>query len=133
MWHNDDFKVKDVNQVKGLFSKRKFKTGEVVCLIEGEEIDKPNRYSVQVSSNKHINVREPAMYINHDCFANIKLFESSFIAIKDIAIDEEIVFNYLATEDVLAEPFECFKCGQKVFGKKHAEKHPCILLTTETP
>lgn len=128
-WENEFFEVKSINKVKGLFAKVDFSIGEQVCLIEGETISAPNRYSVQVSKTEHVNVKEPVMYINHNCDANLRLSGYVFIATKNIKIGDELVFNYLDSEDVLAEPFKCFRCHQNVKGKSFVEEFPCKLLT----
>lgn len=125
----DGLVIQEVNGFKGLYATRQFKKGEVVCLVEGEEISDANRYSVQVSKNIHVNVKEPVMYINHNCSGNIELVGRKFIAIQEIKPYDEISFNYLITEDILAESFECSRCGQIVKGKNYIFDLPCKLST----
>lgn len=128
IWKSDDFKVIEKENFKSLIAERKFEKGEVVCVVEGEIIEKPNRYSVQIGPNKHINVKEPIMYINHDCDGNITLENKKFIATKSIQKGEEINFDYNSNELELSEPFKCFKCGQIVKGKLFKNKYPCLNL-----
>jgi len=117
IWQNENFVVRKENGFHSLFSKRPFQVGEVVCEVTGEEISFPNRYSVQVARNLHINVKEPVKYINHHCTGNIELKEREFLAISKIEIGDEISFNYNSTEDILAEPFNCFRCGKEIKGR----------------
>lgn len=122
VWENENFEVRIENGFHFLFSKCDFQVGEIVCPVEGEEIDKPNRYSVQVAENLHINVQEPVKYINHNCVGNIRLIGRNFIANEPINIGDEISFNYNSSEDELAEPFTCFRCGKKIKGRKFIEE-----------
>ncbi len=85
---------------------------------------------MQIGIDLHINVKEPVMFINHSCNSNIMIDGNYFIATKNIKAGEEVVFNYLGSEDVLAEPFKCSKCGLKVLGKLFIEEYPCNLSTT---
>lgn len=124
-WENETVEVVEKDGFKALIAKRDYKKGEVVCFVEGEEISVPNRYSVQVGKNLHINVKEPVMYINHQCDGNIDLLNRSFVANKNINSGEEITFDYNKTEEILAEPFTCFRCGQIVKGKNFAAQYPC--------
>jgi len=122
IWEDENFAVKEERGFHSLITKKTFQSGEEVCRVEGEEIQKPNRYSVQVTQNLHINVQEPVMYINHDCNGNIELIGRRFVAKKDISVGEEIAFDYNSTEDELAEPFTCLKTGKVIKGRKYVEE-----------
>ncbi len=124
-WENETVEVVEKDGFKALIAKRDYIKGEVVCLVEGEEISVPNRYSVQVGKNLHINVKEPVMYINHQCDGNIDLLNRTFVANRNINTGEEITFDYNKTEEILAEQFTCFRCGQIVKGKNFAAQYPC--------
>lgn len=125
------FEVKEKAGMKGLFALKSFKIGEIVCVVEGEEIDAPSRTSVQVGINQHIDVKSPIMYINHNCVSNIRLNLNRFEAIRDIQIGDEIVFNYLENEDILSNPFVCMKCGNLIKGRKLLSEFPCGLVVGE--
>lgn len=118
--------VKEINGMKGLFSKTNFQKGELVTIIEGEKIVKPTRTSLQVGINEHIDVKEPIMYINHKCDANIRLKKNTFVASRAISEGEEITFNYNDSEDVLSNPFLCRDCGQMMKGRKFEDDFPCL-------
>lgn len=126
VWEDDNFIVSKRKGFHTLISKRDFLEGEEVCKVIGEEITKPNRFSVQVDQNLHINVQEPVKYINHDCIGNIELRGMSFFAVKSIFKGDEIVFNYNSSEDELAEPFTCNKCGKLIKGRKFSEESELV-------
>lgn len=128
-WFDDEFEVREVNNVRGLFSKVDIKSGEKVFDIVGEKISVPNRYSVQIDGQTHINVKAPVKYVNHSCDPNLNLVGDHFEAKKDIKAGDEIVFDYLLSEDVLAEPFKCFACGEVLRGKKYKNEISCKLST----
>lgn len=128
-WSNSEFEVQETNGVKGLFSKKNIPAGTKVFEVVGEIIATPNKYSVQVDSETHVNVDAPIKFINHNCHANLRLEGTFFYAEKDITAGEEVVFNYLLTEAVLAEPFNCFSCGRVVKGKKYINETYCELST----
>ena len=117
--------IKEINGMKGLFASQVFEIGEVVCKIEGEKVSEPSRTSVQVGNNKHIDVKEPIMYINHRCNGNIGLKNDTFVAISKIVAGDEITFNYNESEEVLAEPFRCRDCGELLKGKCFVEELNC--------
>ena len=117
--------VKEISGMKGLFAKKKFHEDELIVKIEGKIINKPSRTSVQVGINEHIDVKEPIMFINHKCDANIRLKNNTFVAIRDIDKGEEITFNYNDSEEVLSNPFVCRDCGQMMKGKRFAIEYPC--------
>lgn len=117
--------IKEINGMKGLFATQKFDIGDVVCVIEGEVINQPSRTTLQVGSNKHVDVKEPIMYINHRCIGNIGLKNDTFVAISRIEAGDEIAFNYNETEEELAEPFYCRDCGEMMKGKRFVNELNC--------
>lgn len=120
------FSIQERQGMKGLFTNRKIFEGETIIQIVGETLEHPTRTSVQIKSGKHIDVKAPAMYINHSCSGNIELKALEFVALKDIEPGEEITFNYNENEDELAHPFKCRKCNQQVKGKNFVAKYPCL-------
>lgn len=103
----------------GVFSLMSFKAGDTLFKMKGELLKSPTRTSVQIGDHLHIE-DEIAGFINHSCAPNAKIDKHmhSFVALKDIAVDEEIVFDYNANEDMLASPFVCECCNRKITGKK---------------
>ena len=98
---------------KGLFSKRLFKKGEVVFKLEGAITRYPTQYSIEVGSDEHI-TDGVGQYLNHSCEPNteIERAKREVRAKRDIAVGEELTFDYNANETEMAYPFEC-KCGSK--------------------
>ena len=77
------------------------------------EIAKPDKYSLQVSEEKHIYIK-PAIfaYINHSCNPNIFVDTDNFqlVCLRNIEIGEHITFFYPSTEWSMATAFSC-RCG----------------------
>lgn len=107
----------------GLFSNQIFKKGEVVISFINTLVNKSlaSFESVLVTNKKYLDTRwlTPEAFINHSCNPNTKLdFQpnqktSCYRAIKNIAKNEEITFNYNTTDwDSKSEAFECH-CGSK--------------------
>jgi hypothetical protein len=107
-----------------LFANSIFQKGELVTIIEGEQILQPTRTSLQVGINQHVDVKEPIKYINHNCDANITLKNNTFVATRTIEKGDEITFNYNDSEDELSDPFKCGDCGQIMKGKKFIKSYP---------
>src|SRR5215213_5158619 len=113
---------------KGLFAKRDIIAGSVIFHFKGSISRQANKYSVQLSRDKHINfppVRKPNddldyawQYLNHSCEPSgyVNAAEYCFCALRNIRKGEEITFNYLTTEDELATPFQCGCGSAKCFG-----------------
>lgn len=101
-----------------------FRRGDVVLVMEGIELDIPDRYTVQIGPELHLSpsrIPEGAhdaggcefMFTNHSCSPNIYIQNLSFIARMDIDPGDEITFDYETTEYEMAEPFQCH-CGSVV-------------------
>ncbi|MFT6717548.1 MAG: SET domain-containing protein [Saprospiraceae bacterium] len=118
-------KIGEIAGMKGLFATTPFEKGDLVIVIEGKKLPFPTRTSVQVGINEHIDVKEPIMFINHKCDANISLKKNTFVAIRGIEAGEEITFNYNDSEEVLSNPFVCKDCGQNMKGSRFIKEFPC--------
>lgn len=110
--------IKSVGDMRGLFATKTYTKGEVVLRIEGDVLSTPTRTTIQIAPNTHVDVDAPGKYINHSCNANCFVRKRELIAINDIAIGDEITFNYQENEDELAHPFICKDCGKMIEGKK---------------
>lgn len=87
--------------------------GETIAPIVGyEEVNAPSKYTVQISAHRHIDGLGLLTYLNHSCDPNVIVNTTSFavIAIRDIAMGEELSFFYPSTEWRMATPFACL-CG----------------------
>ena len=97
----------------GVFATRRIPKGSILLKMQGDLLKSPNKFSIQVDTHKHLgkgNLIDDEM--NHSCKANARIeFSDLTICAKyDIFPNEEVCINYCATEDVLAEPFNC-DCG----------------------
>lgn len=99
------------------------RAGAVVLAIEGADVERPSRYSVQVERDVHVEApgglaaqglleRHPWRFTNHSCDPNTMLSGRNLVAVRPIEAGEEITFNYNTTEYELAAPFACW-CGSK--------------------
>lgn len=109
------------NGVYRLVASESIATGEVVFRTEGDEIDRPSRFSVQIDDHLHIDLppgtdlneaadRFPWRFLNHSCAPNVRLCGRDWIALRPIAAGEEVAFDYATTEYRMATPFPC-RCG----------------------
>jgi SET domain-containing protein len=98
-------------QGRGVIATKNFKKGELVCIMQGEEIaitklrqrqaDKDVRVDdpYQVSYSRYMLLSHPYIFINHSCNPNIFGYRSRrMTAIRDIKEGEEIAYDYSAHE-----------------------------------
>lgn len=104
--------IKTENKFRSLITKQAYSKGEVICDIPTEKLfDKANRYTVQISQDKHTEVGKLSA-LNHSCDPNVILDTEHLLMIarRDIAKGEELSFFYPATEWEMDAPFICL-CG----------------------
>ena len=95
---------------------RSFATGDVVFPLEGQLVEKPSRFTIQVGASAHLNpvsdIVSPWGCLNHGCDPNVAIDVSRrvLVARRPIAAGDELRFDYNTTEWTLAEPFMC-DCG----------------------
>ena len=104
----------------GVFADRNFNNGEDIISFENTLVDRDHASSeaVQVTDDKYLDTEwlVAEAFINHSCNPNAKLDlrldrpSSAYVAIRDIAKDEEITFNYLSTEYDMVQNDGDFKC-----------------------
>ena len=93
-----------ISDGKGLFTTKKYTKNDIVHVLSGKIYDKPTRETIHIGNNKHI-YDEYGIYINHSFNPNIYVDGYNLIALCDIMVDDEIVFNYNDTEINMANPF----------------------------
>lgn len=125
---NSNIEMKLYRGYKGLYARKDTNAGSVIFPLRGRISTGGNKYSIQLSRDKHLDfplVRKPNddldyawQYVNHSCEPNgfVNAAEYSFCALRDIRRGEEITFNYLMTEHELASPFLCECQSEKCFG-----------------
>jgi uncharacterized protein len=97
------YKEVDCHLGLGVFAARVFKKGEVVLCPTGRVISYQTIYSIQFDWNCHLDPDVPAKYLNHSCDPNLGVHTRfngwpEFVALRDIARDEQITFDYAMTE-----------------------------------
>lgn len=110
--------------------------GSVIFTLVGRETRVATRYSIQVGPEMHLDsddlptdearVRDRYwMYLNHSCEPSAWIRGLSVIALRDIAPGEGVTFDYNATEQSMAEPFDCHcgtaACVGRVAGYAHLD------------
>jgi hypothetical protein len=104
--------IKTENKFRTLITKQAYKKGDVICEMPSENImDKPNRFTVQISRDKHTHVGKLAA-LNHSCDPNVILDTDKMVMVarQDIEKGAELSFFYPSTEWEMAAPFICL-CG----------------------
>lgn len=91
--------------------------GAVITPMRGDLGDRPSRYSFQVGEGLHLGKSGWAYdEMLHSCRPNTWVDltvpgERKIRALRDLAPGEELRVNYCATEEAMAEPFDC-DCGE---------------------
>jgi hypothetical protein len=103
----------------GVVAAREFAEGEEICDIdgitwkEGDGVD--DRYSLWIDDGVYFDMVDQTRYVNHSCEPNAEVYTgitddghawATLIAVKPIAIDEEIAYDY-AFPAHLAETCQC--------------------------
>ena len=104
--------IKTENKFRSLITKQAYSKGEVICEIPTEKLfDRANRYTVQISRDKHTEVGKLSA-LNHSCDPNVILDTENLLMVarRDIAKAEELSFFYPSTEWEMDAPFICL-CG----------------------
>lgn len=104
--------IKTENKFRSLITRQAYSKGEVICEIPTEKLfDKANRYTVQISQDKHTEVGKLSA-LNHSCDPNVILDTENLLMVarRDIAQGEELSFFYPSTEWEMDAPFICL-CG----------------------
>ena len=104
--------IKTENKFRSLVTKQAYNKGDVICDIPKEKVvNKPNRFTVQISRTEHTDVGKLAA-LNHSCDPNVILdtLNLKVVARRDIARGEELSFFYPSTEWEMDAPFICL-CG----------------------
>ncbi|MEZ6194582.1 MAG: SET domain-containing protein [Planctomycetota bacterium] len=100
---------------------RPFAEGEVVLRLEGREVRRPTRYTIQIDRDLHLESepgegfeaaldRRPWRFLNHSCRPVTRLVGRDLVALRPLAAWEQVTFDYNTTEVTLAAPFAC-RCG----------------------
>lgn len=141
-----DFYLKKCeNKGFGLFTRKAFKTSDVVLEMTGRLVREAKDYALQVTSDLFLDWHRASKddFINHSCDPNCQLIVDAetihstetvlVVALRDIGPNEEITFNYNTTEyDIDHMSFDC-QCGSpdcvgRVRGFKYLAKPQRLAL-----
>jgi uncharacterized protein len=113
----------DVRQTElkgfGLFANAPIQKGELLLIMGGDIINPQqlaqldHTFSIQVEENLYICPigTQKAYRINHSCNPTVgPVGQITFVALRDIAVDEEISYDYAMTDGTAYDEFECH-CG----------------------
>lgn len=119
------FVIKDGIHGVGVFTIKPFKAGDTLFKLKGNILANPTRTSIQIGKKQHIE-DEIGGHVNHSCMPNCFVDQKKkiLVCLRDIAIGEEIMFDYNANEDSLAEPFQCECCHKTIYGRNTLAEHP---------
>eukprot|EP01112_Ceratiomyxa_fruticulosa_P006795 TRINITY_DN1767_c0_g2_i4.p1 TRINITY_DN1767_c0_g2~~TRINITY_DN1767_c0_g2_i4.p1 ORF type:complete len:171 (-),score=12.99 TRINITY_DN1767_c0_g2_i4:46-558(-) len=108
---------KSLNDQCGCYACDDIEKDEIIVnlRIKGGSSSTPSKYTIQISEGLHVVCDGPFSYINHSCEPNtyIDLATMSLRAVREIKKGSELSFNYLTTEWVVAQPFDCM-CGSEM-------------------
>jgi SET domain-containing protein len=103
---------------RGIFACRHISSGERIGYFEGRGTDRPTYHSVNFDG-ENVEPTGDLRFLNNSCDANAEFRGRWLFSRRDIAHDEEVTIDYMATEDTISNPFSC-RCGsancRKVLG-----------------
>ncbi|KAJ3167711.1 hypothetical protein HDU88_002158 [Geranomyces variabilis] len=120
--HNDAPKYPNVVRVERNGSQTEFKSklvvvrsfakGEPIVAIEGHEDAVKRWSSVQIDTDRHIELNSELVFMNHSCdpSANIETETMHVVAARDLKEGDELTFFYPSSEWEMSQPFACW-CG----------------------
>ena len=98
-----------------------------------QAVPRRTTHSFQVDWDTHVDLDEPARYLNHSCDPNTGIQDNShggfdFIALRDIAPTEEITWDYETSEYVSIAITHCLcgaaNCRTTIHGFQHRHHDP---------
>lgn len=87
----------------GVYAQRSFQPGDFLFSATGVVVPAQTMFSIQIGWDRHLDVYPPARYLNHSCEPNAGVKTNAlglpdFYALRAIARDEEIRYDYAMTE-----------------------------------
>jgi hypothetical protein len=111
---------------KTVLAKTFMPEGTVLCTFDlSQTYPDPDRYSIQISIDKHIQVDTIWSLINHGCAPNVLVDteHGRFVVSMDIQPGEELLWFYPSTEWEMKSPFDCRcnheQCLRRISGAKY--------------
>lgn len=112
----DDLELRSVAGRTGVFTTTRIPAGHLILRLQGPPQKQPSPHTIQVDESVHL---DESGFVdgetNHACApsAYVDLADPSRPAIRaldSIPAGSEVTINYCASEDEMAEPFQC-RCG----------------------
>ena len=97
--------VRECTVGKGLFATQAFQAQDVLWSLQGDPRSTPTRTTICIGPDQHVD--DPlGIYFNHSFEPNCRIEGRSVIALRTIAQDEHLTFNYVDNEPTIAAPFQ---------------------------
>lgn len=114
------------------FAARNIAAGTRIFHVHGLVLPFPTVYTIYLGEGKHLLFADGAQCLAHSCNPNTRIVVNpdtgslDCFALRDIAADELVSFNYLTTEWDMSEPFPC-ACGSadcygRIAGFRHVPR-----------
>jgi hypothetical protein len=120
----DLFEVRENKFGKSVYSNSVIRKGSPIFSFSGQpmqynetkEMGEKESFALQVGLQLYIFLDEPACYFNHSCEPNCGLRELELMALREIAPDEELTYDYSTTMLERDWNLKC-SCGKKTCRK----------------
>lgn len=105
----------------GVFASRCFVAGEEILRFRGRIIDFPSTLAMglrecnafQIGPDAYLDPVGPGVFVNHSCDPNAGIRDTTrLVALRDLAADEEVRFDYSTTMDESHWTMAC-RCGSR--------------------
>ncbi len=97
----------------GLYAAQEMGAGEVVWALSGETSRTPTRTSIRVGPGVHVE-DTIGIRMNHACRPSVRISGRDVVALRDLAVGDELTFDYRDTESPVSHPFVCGCCGRMI-------------------
>ena len=115
------YRIETTSSGWGIMAQQTWLAGETVLSAGTATVlytrKQPDSHTLQIGPQLHAVLGLPARFLNHSCNANLVVAGAPsfhalrFVAKRDIAVGEELTFDYETTEGTMDEPFQC-ECGE---------------------
>lgn len=108
---SEKLELRRVDDQLGVYAIAPIDAGERLIALARVFVDRADRFTIQIDELLHqAGTFEMDDYLNHSCHPNCFLdFEQlAFVALRPIAVGEQLSFNYLSSEWSMATPFRCW-------------------------
>jgi hypothetical protein len=88
----------------GLYATKSYEKDSIIFTLSGEILHAPTRESIHIGNNLHV-IDTNGSFLNHSFTPSCKINQLDVIALHDIAVGDELNFNYNENELEMACPF----------------------------